>query len=271
MPFARALAAFLLLATAGAGYAQPRELEYHPAASVPLTVAAIGVWWGAELLKPRLAPAACLTCEVNGFDRSARLLLVADDVGPAARASDILAYAVLPLAAGASAIANARGAGQGWNEGFGDLLVVTEAVALAGAVNQVTKFAVGRTRPFVRFGNYADPDRAPHPDDALSFYGGHTSFAFSITTSTAMVATLRHDPSAPWLWGGGLLVAGTVGYLRIASDNHYLSEVLVGAVAGTAFGVGIPWLFHRPPGAGASGAPPAGVVTPYPVALAFAF
>ena len=35
------------------------------------------------------------------------------------------------------------------------------------------------------------------------------------------------------------------GYLRIASDRHYFTDVMAGAVVGTAVGVGVPFLFHR--------------------------
>ena len=36
-----------------------------------------------------------------------------------------------------------------------------------------------------------------------------------------------------------------MGYLRIAADKHYLSDVTVGAVLGTLIGAGIPLLFHH--------------------------
>jgi membrane-associated phospholipid phosphatase len=34
------------------------------------------------------------------------------------------------------------------------------------------------------------------------------------------------------------------GYLRIAADKHYLSDVLTGALLGSAMGVAIPLLLH---------------------------
>lgn len=39
-------------------------------------------------------------------------------------------------------------------------------------------------------------------------------------------------------------MATMVGYLRIASDKHYLSDVITAAVAGSVIGVGLPLLFH---------------------------
>ena len=56
-------------------------------------------------------------------------------------------------------------------------------------------------------------------------------------------------PSLIWLpfsWAAGLPLAALTGYLRIAADRHYLSDVLVGAGAGTLFGTLVPRLLHSP-------------------------
>ena len=83
-------------------------------------------------------------------------------------------------------------------------------------------------------------------EDNLSFYSGHTTFAFALASSTATVATMRQYRLAPLVWGAGMLLASTTGYLRIASDKHYGTDVVTGALMGTAMGVGIPYLAHRP-------------------------
>ena len=41
-------------------------------------------------------------------------------------------------------------------------------------------------------------------------------------------------------------MAASVAYLRIAADMHYFSDVLTGAIVGSAIGIGIPLLFHSP-------------------------
>jgi membrane-associated phospholipid phosphatase len=48
------------------------------------------------------------------------------------------------------------------------------------------------------------------------------------------------------VWTSGFLTAAAVGYLRIAADKHYFSDVMLGAIVGTALGAGLPLLFHRP-------------------------
>ena len=104
--------------------------------------------------------------------------------------------------------------------------MIAEAVALNGALTQIVKFTAGRERPFV----HALPaDQKPltgHPaDNNVSFYSSHTSFAFSLAVSTATVASMRRYRWAPVLWGVGLVSAAAVGYLRIAADQHYFTDV----------------------------------------------
>jgi membrane-associated phospholipid phosphatase len=41
-------------------------------------------------------------------------------------------------------------------------------------------------------------------------------------------------------------MATGVGYLRIAADKHYFSDVMTGAIVGSAIGIGVPLLFHSP-------------------------
>ena len=173
-------------------------------------------------------------------------MLVWSSVGRARRASDVLAFVLLPSGIAAHQLLAARGAR---DAGLVDLVVVAQATALAADLNQLVKYAVGRQRPLARYGT------APaEPDDNLSFFSGHATLAFSLATAAGTVSTLRGYRSAPWVWGTGLGAAGAVGYLRIAGDKHYLSDVLVGAVVGSAFGIGIPRLLHgrEPPAGGAA-------------------
>jgi len=60
---------------------------------------------------------------------------------------------------------------------------------------------------------------------------------------------MRHCRWAPLIWAVGLAAAAMVGYLRIAADQHYFTDVLVGAAAGSAIGFAVPYGFHRGEGA----------------------
>jgi membrane-associated phospholipid phosphatase len=173
--------------------------------------------------------------------------------------------AILPSNLGAMVFAPVAGAGllalaAGHDDhlsNFGiDLLLVTQATAVAGTLNQLIKFAVGRRRPFATAG-LPNPDTRQGPADSnLSFYSGHTSLAFSLAASAGTVATLRRYRWSRVVWIAGGIVGAATGYLRIAADQHFLTDVLTGALVGTAVGVGVPALFHRP----RSGADAAGVV-----------
>lgn len=261
------LAAALLAAPARA--AGPHPLRGDDRTDLAVTGAAAGVWLLGEVLKPELAPSVCRFCKANALDVWARDRLVLSDATLAARGSDVLAFALMPAAVTAHQLLAARAAGDG-GEGWRDLLYVAEAASLSMAVNQVVKLAVGRQRPFVRYGNWAPGSREGDPDDNLSFYSGHSALAFSIASAAGTVSTLRGYGSAPWVWAVGMTLATGVGYLRMAGDKHWLTDVVVGAAVGGGVGAAVPLLLHgredRPaPGGGAS---PAGArVVPLPMGV----
>jgi membrane-associated phospholipid phosphatase len=60
-----------------------------------------------------------------------------------------------------------------------------------------------------------------------------------------MVAHLRGYRSEPLVWLVGLTSASATGYLRIAADRHYLTDVIGGAVLGAAAGLTVPLLMRR--------------------------
>lgn len=109
------------------------------------------------------------------------------------------------------------------------------------------KFTVGRERPFVHVLPADEKSRTAHPsDNNLSFFSGHTTLAFAVATSSGTIASMRGYRLAPAVWAAGMSLAALSGYLRIAGDRHYLTDVLAAAAVGSAFGVGVPLLFHAP-------------------------
>jgi len=239
----RVVSALLVAALPAAARAEPRPLRHDLRTDGALTAGAAVLWLSSELAKGSLAPSSCRFCGENRLDAGARDLLVWGYGDQAGRASDVLAFAVVPAGIVAHQLLAARAAGDA-GEGLTDLLIVAEAAALTMDLNQLVKFSVGRQRPFVHHGNFRDPDRAADPDDNLSFYSGHTALSFSIAAAAGTVSDLRGYRSAPWVWGAGMTLAAAVGYLRIASDRHYLTDVLTGAALGTAAGIALPRLLH---------------------------
>lgn len=193
------------------------------------------------VLKDDLAPLQCSVCSVPGFDEAVRNALVWNRTDAASTISNVTGFVLAPtFGLGAIAVASSM---RGWDTGhwIDDTLPILEASIAASLINQTVKFAVGRQRPFVHF---ADPARPADVDDNLSFFSGHTTLAFAITTSAGMVAHARNYSIEPVVWAGGYALAATTGYLRIAADKHYASDVVVGAIVGTGVGLATPLLLH---------------------------
>lgn len=231
----------------------PARAEDHPALrhdwSLDLSVTSLAT--GALLvtevsMKSAIAPKACGWCEPPGIDTGVRDAL---GWGKGAKTADVLSTLLVVAipAAGITAnglAANAEGS-PGRDVGV-DAMVVVETVSVALATDQLVKFTVGRQRPDVHFRSPDERARLENPDDNLSFYSGHTTFAFSAATAAGMVASMRGYRIAPYVWGAGMTLAATTGYLRIAADRHYFTDVMLGAALGVGYGIAIPALFHGP-------------------------
>ncbi len=187
-----------------------------------------------------LAPSSCRWCGSNGLDEGARDAFLWDDAGRADFLSDA-GYLATPLvSAGLLAIAaGVEGRLGGWPE---DTLVMLEAMNVTAFVTYGVKLVAGRRRPNVHHGTSTE-DLGSNTN--LSFFSGHTSSVFSVAVSAGTVASIRGYRLAPAIWATGLTFAAATGYLRVAADEHYFTDVLAGAVVGSAIGFAVPWLFHR--------------------------
>jgi membrane-associated phospholipid phosphatase len=159
-------------------------------------------------------------------------------------ASDFAIVGVVALPYGLDALDILRSRAD-WSGFVSDAVVLSEALLVNGAINQLVKLAVRRPRPLTRDRPAGDPVLAD-PDSYLSFYSSHTSTAFAAGISYATTFALRHPDSAArfLVYGVAATTAGTVGLLRILGGKHFPTDVLTGAAAGTAVGLTVPWL-HR--------------------------
>lgn len=69
---------------------------------------------------------------------------------------------------------------------------------------------------------------------------------------------------APAVWAAGMTLGVTSGYLRIAGDRHYCTDVLTAAIVSRGIGFAVPFLFHGPDSPatrGPTAAPVAGAQT----------
>jgi membrane-associated phospholipid phosphatase len=225
--------------------ARPRMQVNFP---VDLTITGVGgaIWLTTEFLKGKIAPASCRWCDPPAGDLAVKNALRWDNTQNPNIASYVTGFALAPLAAFAldgAAVYASNGSFREWGE---DATVIMQSIVVGANINQLVKFIVARERPFVNDLDPADKARTSSPgDNNLSFYSGHTMLGFVSAVSAGTVASLKGYRSAPLIWGTGLTLAAATGYLRIAADKHYLSDVLVGAVMGSATGFLVPWL-HRP-------------------------
>ena len=244
MPVKRSLALALVVALASParGAEPPIPLQYNLALDASIT-GALGL--SVVLLsiyQPGLLPESCHWCTPPAIDADVRNALVWKG---GERTADILSTvidAVVPASAVTYLLLSAN-AGGDFNAGLVDSLLVTQATAAALLVNQVVKLLVGRQRPYAHFGNDLGYSRS---EDNLSFYSGHTSFAFSVVAATVTVASMRGYAGTGIVAGVGFTLGACISYLRIAADQHYLTDNLVGAVIGGLVGFAVPRIFHSP-------------------------
>jgi membrane-associated phospholipid phosphatase len=223
------------------------ELQYTLTTDATITGAAIAFWIGTEVFKSHLAPSTCRWCDPPGFDSSVRDALRWDDTEKANVISYVIPLGVEPLFVfGLDALA-ARDAKAPTGAAWVDALLISEATAIAMAMNQAVKFVVGRERPFVHALPEDEKQNTAHPsDNNVSFYSGHATFAFALATSAGTVASMRGYRLAPWIWASGLTLAAATAYLRIGADRHYFSDVTTGIVVGSLTGFAVPYFFHNP-------------------------
>lgn len=111
------------------------------------------------------------------------------------------------------------------------LLNNIEVLAVNGLITNLVKAAAGRQRPSSYFETWEDED-----EGNLSFFSGHTSTAFAIGTSTAMMLSRAHPNKKNIIWGTTMSLAAATGYFRIAADKHYMTDIIGGAVVGSLIG-----------------------------------
>jgi membrane-associated phospholipid phosphatase len=237
---ALALACALPLSNGRAADALSRRPSYDLSTDVAVTAVAAGGTLGLLLLKNDLAPPACRWCNPPGFDADVTRALAWSNRDAASTASDLLEVAL-----GAGVLGNALldGYRRGDREaGFANALLITEATSIAMFLDYGVKYAVGRSRPYVWLGRTGSGSR----DGNLSFFSGHTTFAFAVAASSSTLLLSQHAPGAEVASVVAFAGAGLVGYLRIAAEQHYLTDVLAGAAVGTLVGWAVPHFFHAP-------------------------
>jgi hypothetical protein len=189
-----------------------------------------------RLLKGSLPHATCAPCDRSGLWRMDR-----GAVGPLrsapARVSDVL---VLGTTLGGAVLLATTRSGEGGDARREDFAVLTEAVGLTSAATDWMKVLFHRPRP-VRYS--ADALNYPSANYGLSFPSGHTSQAFAAAAAYASIlhrrgVAGRHRTEIAALF----TTAAATGVMRVLSRKHFPTDVIAGALLGTAIGWTIPAL-----------------------------
>ena len=131
-------------------------------------------------------------------------------------------------------------------------LIDGQTITFSAGLNSFVAAVAGRRRPYNRSichdPEFAETNDCTGSNRYRSFFSGHSTAAFTLAALTCV-----HHIELP-LYGGGpqeaipcvgtMITASAVALLRVASDQHYLTDVLVGAAFGTASGFAVPYLFH---------------------------
>ncbi len=111
-------------------------------------------------------------------------------------------------------------------------VVVFEAIAFSAAVTQSLKFLIGRSRPYTNDGNGTFTPLTLKKEH-LSFPSGHSTSAFAL--SSALASRVKN----PYVSAGLYSLATLTALSRVYSDDHWVSDIVLGSVIGYLSGTAV--------------------------------
>lgn len=114
-----------------------------------------------------------------------------------------------------------------------------EAIAVSGMVTGGIKGIAGRARPYASSGEPGDFRlmSGVHDGARQSFPSGHTTAAFAFAAAMERELRRSHPKTARWAGPSLYAAAALTGLARMHSDNHWASDVILGAGIGTVSGL----------------------------------
>lgn len=169
--------------------------------------------------------------EVNGFDR---LIM-----NPYSKPLDYSGTATMGLSLLTPAVLFAVPSQDYWKIG----LQYAETIALAYGAKELCKLLVSRPRPYMYFEG-APQEEIENGDWDASFISGHATLSFAAASFTSFLFC-QYFPDSNWkipVILSSYALAATTSVLRLASGNHFLTDVLCGALIGSGIGILVPYL-----------------------------
>ena len=118
-----------------------------------------------------------------------------------------------------------------------------ETLLITQGLKEWIKIAVYRPRPYMYFDGYPQK-KVDDGDWSCSFPSGPSTLSFMGSALTTMVFC-QYFPDSKWKYavaGSTFGLAALTGGLRMASGNHFFTDVLAGACLGTACGFAVPYM-----------------------------
>ena len=129
----------------------------------------------------------------------------------------------------------------------GQLAVIyLETLSTTGALFTLSAGLIDKSRPYV-YNTDLPLEERTNSSAQRSFFGGHVA---ATGAATFFLAKVFHDFNPghwarPYVWTAAALVPAWVGYMRIESGHHFLSDTLIGYAVGMASGILIPELHKK--------------------------
>lgn len=117
---------------------------------------------------------------------------------------------------------------------------------LAFGTRVALKSSVSRDRPYMYFDKRSEKEISKGESDQ-SFPSGHSIMAFNGAVFTATLFALRYPDSkyrVP-VTVAAFTLAGSTAALRVASGEHFMSDVIAGALIGSATGFIVPFAAEK--------------------------
>jgi len=126
-------------------------------------------------------------------------------------------------------------------------LMAAELLVINKGFTDLVKGSVRRRRPYVHNQELTFNQKfqiaTEDQDLFLSFFSGHSAATFSAAAFISTVvadATDAPDWAKSLVWGSTMSVAALTAYARVAAGRHFPSDVIVGAIVGSAIGHLVP-------------------------------
>jgi membrane-associated phospholipid phosphatase len=153
-------------------------------------------------------------------------------------------YGLYGILVGAAAV---LGIDEGPAHGLNDAVVVTESIMAAAAFSSALTMMAQRPRPYL-YTEKSPMSSRTGPNGAMSFLSGHAAVGFAAASSLFITEWRLHPDSAgPWVVAAaGGAVASFISVARVMGGSHFISDNLLGALAGVSMGVLFPALHDAP-------------------------